>query len=207
MAHHRGNGGPGPHPNSPPTSPHPTIQRHQDPPTPWAKSTAKKLLHDDIVTERTKQFRGPTGIYNSRPEYQKYRLSNFSSNYYSLRKAIQGRIQVKKKAEAAFQHDKLLIKDRRANKFYYPGSLVEKQLRSDVQRGYTNGKTPSEVFGSRRIFRNSHHLSLTRFSNFLSFERHRHHRLLHEKDYQERMRFINARIDTSDNNEEEDEED
>jgi hypothetical protein len=157
---------------------------------------AKKLLHDDIVAERTKKFRGPTGIYNSRPEFKKYPFKNFSSNYYSLRKAIQGRITLRNAALTAYRRDLQRI---RANRpaFHYNGSVIEAQLRSDVQRGYTDGKTPSEVFGSRRVFKESR-LPLIKFSNFLSFERRRHEKMLHEGEYRRRMQFITTRIGTDD---------
>lgn len=147
-------------------------------------------------------FRGPTGIFNSRPEYQKYKIENFSSNYYSLQKVIKRRVQMKNKARAAFEHDRSLVDNNHGNSFYYPGSLVEKQLRRDVQQGFTDGKTPSEVFAGRRVFVESE-LPLQKFSNFLSYERRRHHRMLHEEAYQQRMRFINARIDSNDNNKDE----
>ena len=169
------------------------------PPTPWEHSTAKRMLHDDIVNGETKKYRGPTGIYYSRTIYQRYPFKNFSSNYYSLRKAINGRLELKEKARAAYQHDHALVENARSAKFYYPGSLVEKQLRFDVQKGFTKGKTASEVLGSRKVFEESG-LSRETFSNCLSAERRRHERMLNDKDYRERMRFINARIDPDGNN-------
>ena len=164
-----------------------------NPPTPWAKSKAKKLLHDDIVSKKNETFRGPKGIYNSRPEYKRYNFKNFCSNYYSLRRAIQARLELKAKARAAYEHDKHFIDQQRGSSFYYDASTLQRQLRRDVQLGFTDGRTPSEVLGSRRVFRESG-LAPKEFSNFLSYERKRHERMLHEEDYRERMRFVNAEI-------------
>ena len=175
-----------------------------DPPTPWAKSKAKKLLHDDIASGETKKFRGPTGIFQSRKEFQRCKFGNFSSNCCSLRKAIEGRLLLKSKACDAFQHDKPIVVASRGHSFCHPGSNLEKQLRCDVQKGCTDGVSPADLVAGRHIFRNCG-LTVPQFSNFLSFERRRHQRMLNEEDCQERMRFINARIRTEDDNEDDNE--
>ena len=185
---------------SPPESPPATDQQASvhDPPTPWGKSSAKKQLHDDIVSGETKKFKGPQQIFMSRDLYQRYPYPNFRSNYYGLRKAIKKRMDLKAKASAAYIHDKPLVEKKRKEGFYYPGSAVQKQLRYDVQHNFTDGKTPEEVFFGRDVYKGSK-LDLNKFGNHLSYERKRHERMMNEEDYQERMRFINARIGEDDN--------
>ena len=182
---------------TPPLSPQPAAQEDgtkDGPPSPWAKSRAKKMLHDDIVQKRLQNMK-PKQIWMSNALYKKYKLENFRTNYYSLREAIKTRVTLKAKAHDAFQHDEPIILQRRQQKFYYPGSAVEKQLRYDVQRGFTDGKSADQVKQSRQVLRNSG-LSVPEVSNFLAYERTRHHRKLHEEEYAERMRFINATVGT-----------
>ena len=62
----------------------------------WGKSKARKLLYLDIMAGRVPRQAKENGrqtaklkdIYNSRPEFQKYHYSKFSSRLATLRKAI-----------------------------------------------------------------------------------------------------------------------
>lgn len=163
------------------------------PPSPWRTSKAKKLLHDDIISGRTLNYSGPTAVYNSRREFQRYKKSNFTNNYYTLRKAIESRQKGAAAGRAALNHDigHIVARRNREGYFHYNGSDVETQLRSDVQRGLTNGKKPAQVRNSRRLYQQ---LELSLFANHLSAERRRHQRRMNSDDYRERMRFVNATI-------------
>ena len=177
------------------------------PPSPWRNSKAKKLLHADIVSGRTDKFKGPTGIWNSRPEYKLYDKKNFSSNYYSLRKTVISKVEGAKKGRDALARDTSLLAAHRRERgvFYYPGSAIQQQLRKDVQLGLTDGKTPAEVRASKAIYRQPGGPDLEQFANHLSYERRRRERSTNTAEFQERMQFITAQINPI--NDEENEED
>lgn len=166
------------------------------PPSPWRKSRAKQILHDDIRSGHTKLFQGPTAIYKSRTIFQKYKKENFVSNYYTLRKALQNRADAAEAAVAAYTKDKpLLVAARDKKGFYYPNSALQKQLRLDVKNGLTDGRTPSDVRSTRHIYRPKH-IQLAQFSDFLSFERRRFKKMQQMEAFHDRMEFINTRIET-----------
>ena len=176
---------------------HATAGNPNNPPTPWGKSTAKQLLRQDIISGETKKYRGPKGIWLSRPEYQKYKIDNFSSNYYSLRKSILSNLQVASAGKQALRHDEGRILEHRvqAGIFHYPGSNVQKALCSAVRSGETIGKTPSQIWASNPVYRRRGELKEGQLANFLAYERRRFEKKQQADNYQERMRFINARID------------
>lgn len=166
-----------------------------DPPSPWKKSKAKKILYDDIMSGRTALLSGPTAVYHSRPEFERYKQTNFVQNYRTLRKAIQTRRVASNAGRQAFAHDYPIILERRnqSGQFFYNGSTLERQLRHDVQRGLTDGKKPTAVRNMRQVYQNQN-VSHKQFVDFLWHERRRHQRNLQNSEYRERMRFINARI-------------
>ena len=179
------------------------------PPTPWGKSRAKQVLQDDILSGEVNKFRGPTGIYKSRTIYQKYKFTNFSNNYYTLRKTLGARVKAAAAAKHAFENDAPVLQARRnrIGTFHYNGSDIQKQLRSDVRHGRTRGLTPSQVYWSRRVYWKDNRLPLEKFSNHLWHERRRHERGLHSEAYHDRMQFVTAPINVDDNNKTDEEED
>jgi len=60
-----------------------------NPPTPWRKSRAKKLLFEEICNGVTENFSGPSAIWRSNALYKRYKLTNFCNNYRTLKKAIE----------------------------------------------------------------------------------------------------------------------
>lgn len=178
-----------------PAAPTNQAPSNQDaPPSPWRNSKAKKLLHDDIVAGRTKNM-GPTAVFKSRPEFGRYKKENFMSNYYTLRKAVARRIMVASKGQQAFNRDAAVIANRRneSGTFFYCGSDLQKQLRYDVESGLTRGKTPSQVRASQIVYQNPG-MPLQKFANHLAYERKRVERRSNQGDFRERMDFITARI-------------
>ena len=167
----------------------------QDPPTPWRKSKAKKLLQDDILSRRVLQFRGPAAVYYSRPEFQRYKKDNFCNNCRSLKKKCEARLAAATVAQDAVAHDlpRLQINRNRKNYFHYDGSDIQKQLRIDVQQGLTDGKRPLQVRKSRDVYKQAN-LSPNRFANLLSFERRRHEKKKNQKEYRDRITFLTAAI-------------
>lgn len=163
--------------------------------SPWRNSTAKKLLHDNIVSRCTTQYSGPTEIYLSRPEYQQYKKENFTSNYYTLKNAIKTREDSAAANRLAFDHDNKIITNRRnqSQSFHYNNSDMQKKLQREIQQGLHENKTPREVRTTSSIYRNQQ-VTAQQFASFLSFERSRHQQRLNSTDYRERMQFLNAPI-------------
>jgi len=162
-------------------------------PGPWQNSTAKKLLHDDILAGRTKN-KSSTEVYYSRPEFQCYKRQRFTTNFRNLDKTIQARMKCADNTKAAYDHDLPILQAQRAQGFHYDGSDLQKQLRRDVQEGLTDGLKPQMVRISRQIYKECG-LSVQSFAGFLWTERIRHERNLQSEEYRERMKFINARVD------------
>ena len=177
-------------PTNPPTD------NAEDPPTPWGKSKAKEILRQDIISGEINKYKGPTGIFLSRKIFQKYKFTNFSNNYYSLRKSVRSNLQVASAGRQALHHDEPLILEHRqqAGVFHYPGSAVQKALCAAVKAGETYGKTPTQVRAMNGVYQRRGELTASQFSNFLTYERRRFEKKQQEDKFQEQMRFINARI-------------
>lgn len=177
-----------------------TIQaRATAPPTPWKNSSAKQQLYDDIMSGRTSGAKNSTEVYYSRPCYQRYELKNFQTNYGNLKRKIKARKEMANAGKKAYKNDHPLIIQHRttgqnARRFYYNGSIVQQQLKRDVQRGLTDGKKPAVVMASRAVYQNQSGLGVRKFSDHLSYERRLHQRRLQDDDYRDRMRFVNAEI-------------
>lgn len=166
---------------------------NNDPPSPWRNSTAKKLLHDDILAGRTKD-KSAKSVFRSRPEFQRYKLSRFITNFKNLEEALNARKKSAEDTKAAYEHDLPILQRQRDQAFHYDGSDLQKQLRLDVQQGKTDGMKPQKVRGSRPIYRQSD-LSVRAFAGFLWTERNRHERNLQSKEYNMRMKFVKAQVD------------
>lgn len=175
-----------------PTPTAPTTNKN-DLPTPWRNSTAKKMLHDDILAGRTKN-KSAKNVFYSRPQFQRYDQKRFNTNFRNLEKALNARMKCAEDTKAAYEHDLPILQQQRDRGFHYDGSALQKQLRIDVQQGKTYGLKPMKVRFSRPIYRQSG-LSVQAFAGFLWTERKRHERSLQSEEYRERMKFINARVD------------
>lgn len=179
----------------PPAAAAPSVAE-EAPPTPWRNSTAKRLLQSDIISGRINQFSGPTALYFSRPEYQRYKKLNFSSNYYTLKKSTESRIIGAARGRQAIARDSHLLATRRnrSTRFQYNGSELQRVLRHDVLSGVTNGKTPTQVRLSRPIYKQAP-LTTQEFSSHLWHERRRRERAENAEEYHERMQFVTALVD------------
>ena len=162
-----------------------------DPPTPWRRSRAKKILYNDIVTGMTNRYSGPTAVYFSRPIYQRYPKANFCRNYSALKTAIGNRFGSAAVAHAAVSHDMPIIQARRQGQLWR-GSHAQLQLQRDVVQGRTEGKTPREVYYSRQLYRQNG-MSLATFTSHLAHEQNRNNQQLQAAAFEARMRFINDR--------------
>lgn len=175
------------------------------PPTPWRNSRAKKQLFVDFVKGRNKG-KTSTQVYNSRPIYQRYNLKNFQSNYGTMKKAVQNKMEAATSSRRAYNHDIPIIRQRREqqSRFYYPDSAVQEKLRSDVRENRIGNKTPKEVLASRPVYTQLK-LSLKQFANHIHYEKRLLERTLLMQAYKERMRFINAEINPDNHNDNGDE--
>ena len=54
----------------------------------WAKSEAKRVLRDDIISGRVKKTMTPKEVHDSRAIFQRYELSKFRTNLSNLRDAL-----------------------------------------------------------------------------------------------------------------------
>ena len=184
----------------------PAPAANQDPPpSPWRNSRAKTLLQQDILSGRAKTFKGPSALYQSRPEYKRYKKANFINNFYSLRKSLESMNTVAAAGLQAFRNDVGRLAQNRVG-FHFNGSALQRQLRRDVVEGLTANKTPSEVRESRALYKDAP-ITLQQFRNYLWQERRRVERRSQSAQFRERMQFITGQIDTNNpinNNNEED---
>ncbi|CAB9511159.1 unknown protein [Seminavis robusta] len=104
----------------------------------WAKSNAKALLKDDIISGRLNGMM-PQQIHQSRPEFLAYGLSQFRSNYYTLRDAVAKNFNRMAKDCMYFGMDMSLMKQLRANnpqeKIPWHRSPAKKLLEIDIATG------------------------------------------------------------------------
>lgn len=168
------------------------------PPSPWRNSRAKQQLFDDIVSRRTANMKTSTVVWKSRPIYQRYPLKNFQTNYGTMRRRIQAKVKSADMSRDAFANDFPIVRQRRQQqsrqKFFYPGSQVQQQLRRDVRAGRTDRKKPRTLFYANKIFCEQPGLSLRQFANHLHYERRLIERTILMEAYTERMQFVNAQI-------------
>ena len=60
-----------------------------DPPAPWQKSEAKKLLTKDILDGKVTAGMKPKDVYSMHEEYKPYKYENFKNNLLGLHKSMQ----------------------------------------------------------------------------------------------------------------------
>jgi hypothetical protein len=156
----------------------------------WPTSDGRRLLYADLVEGRYQNMK-PKAIYKSRPEFQKWPLKNFRSNYYTARDATAAGLKNAAVATAAFHHDCDMLVAKRGDHFYYPGSSVQTSLREDVKNKTLMKMTPAAIKATRQEYSV---VSGEKFRNHLHQEKKRHQKKLRTAEFTDRMNFITARI-------------
>jgi len=128
-------------------------------PEPWAKSEAKRMLKDDIVTGVVKPFMKPREIFLSRPEFMEYESTNFTTNLRTLRDGINKDQKRMQKDCEYYGHDRALLVDLRQTKppakdpaKSWHKSVARTLLKADITAGKHTQMKPSALYMSRREY-------------------------------------------------------
>ena len=124
-----------------------------DPPIPWQHSEAKKKLTRLFQDESSwVQILSYDMIYDSDPDFQVYKKTNFCTNAKNLFQKIEKEREANEFDRAALTHDRELYpKKNTTSRGYvrYEGSLIEKFLKLDIKEEKNVDKKPDEIWKSR----------------------------------------------------------
>lgn len=128
-------------------------------PTPWAKSTAKRLLKADILSNKVHPLMNAKTVYAMHPEYAEYVYSNFRTNLRSLRLSIK---KLQKRAasdEVALSMDLLLhgkddsrVLQRKDGLPQWKESEACKLLKKDIDDGVNISLKPHDLWLSTAAY-------------------------------------------------------
>jgi hypothetical protein len=156
----------------------------------WTKSKARELLYADLEAGKYNDMK-PQPIHQSRPEFKKWSLPKFRSNYYTARDAVNLGKNAASSARAAYLHDKDMVVAARGGRFHWPGSTQQSLLQNDIEQKATEGKTPQQIRSSREEYQV---IPTDKFRNFIHQEQRRIQKRIRANDFSDRMSFITTRI-------------
>ena len=117
---------------------------------PWRNSKAKALLREDIITGFVKTKDSAEAVYAMRPEFQDFKLKNFTTNLKSLQLAIakdHKRMQIDCEY---YGHDRALLKELRKNdppiENDWFHSEARQLLKQDIDEGKHTRMKPSILY-------------------------------------------------------------
>ena len=119
-------------------------------PAPWVNSQAKQILIQDILSGRVTGLK-PKEVWESRPEYQQYKLENFRSNLKRLKTTIHLEHALALRDGLALQHDINVQPLAMNNPRGYPrwhASDAQRFLRDDIDAGLHEALTTQELWNS-----------------------------------------------------------
>jgi hypothetical protein len=123
---------------------------------PWAESIAKEILITEIMIGTVTDESNYKDVYNSNPEYQKYKKENFRTNLKNLLKAVK-----KKEGKAIFdqnavEHDRNLYPRGQLTNRGYPfwdTSEASKLLKEDIDNEQHKKMKAEEFWNSREAYK------------------------------------------------------
>ena len=172
---------------------------NSDPPSPWAKSRAKKLCQELLLDEDSYVHGMPsTHIYFSNPLFEQYDKSNFASNFNALKNKTKRNKSAILFDQQAFDQERHHF-SRNATTYkgepFWDTSKAKPLIISELKSGIHKGKTPAEIRltkdeykeFSKGSWRNYYNIEKRRLREevFWQAKRNRKGRQQHEKEMEE----------------------